>query len=59
MLFLVPAAFPVDECPTLATEDEDQEVMFCETYKITVLRNKTIVVDILHHLYFLNSVLGT
>jgi hypothetical protein len=32
MLFLVPAAFPVDECPTLAIEDEDQEVMFYATY---------------------------
>jgi hypothetical protein len=29
MLFLVLAAFPVDECPTIAIEDDDEEVMFC------------------------------
>jgi hypothetical protein len=52
VLFLVPAAFPVDECPTLAIEDEDQEVMFYETYKPTVLRNMIIAVDILHHPFF-------
>jgi hypothetical protein len=52
MLFLVPAAFPVDECPTLPFEDEDQEVMFYATYKTSVLRNMTIVVDILHHFFF-------
>jgi hypothetical protein len=35
MLFLVLAAFPVDECPTIAIEDDDDEkVMFCKTYKL-------------------------
>ena len=55
MLFLVPAAFPVDECPTLAIEDEDQEVMFYATYKTSVLRNMTIVVDIRHYPFFFKS----
>jgi hypothetical protein len=55
VLFLVPAALPVDECPTLAIEDDDDEVMFHETYKSTVLRNMTVVVDIVHHPFFLKK----
>jgi hypothetical protein len=33
LVFLVPAAFPVDECPTILIEDEEEEVCTFEPYK--------------------------
>jgi hypothetical protein len=33
LVFLVLAAFPVDECPTISVEDDEEEVMCSRIFK--------------------------